>query len=321
MFTGESPKKAMKTIQKAVDKLTPGDTLWLLPGEYQQGFKTKRSGKVDAPITLSGTASAKLVGFSNSRGKIVSIKHSNVRLNGFTINGLLGSNQLLSNFANKLIYVSAFNNKPIEGIQLTSLRLKNAKGECIRFKNVSFSTISRNDISECGVEDYRFNRGKQNGEAIYLGTAPEQLKNNQSDQSNHNQIYANTIVVEGSECVDIKEGSNFNVVRHNFCSKSLASHSGAISIRSSSNVIEYNTIVNNVGAGVRIGADFPGGAINNLVQYNTLIENQHSALKVMDWPQKGLCNNRIMTEEGNGNIKARAGIDKIAIERCNHYVQ
>ncbi|MBP7933358.1 MAG: right-handed parallel beta-helix repeat-containing protein [Phycisphaerae bacterium] len=49
---GTSPDSALRTIQKGADRLAPGDTLTLAPGEYLQRFTMRRSGTAEKPITI-----------------------------------------------------------------------------------------------------------------------------------------------------------------------------------------------------------------------------------------------------------------------------
>lgn len=50
------------------------------------------------------------------------------------------------------------------------------RGECVRLKQfVTNSEIVDNDVSYCGVHDYRYGGGGKNGEAIYIGTSSNQV--------------------------------------------------------------------------------------------------------------------------------------------------
>ena len=72
----------------------------------------------------------------------------------------------------------------------------------------------------CGISDFEFNDGSKNGEGVYIGTAPEQLKDGKNptakiDRSNNNWVHHNQFNTQGNECVDIKEGSSFNLIENN----------------------------------------------------------------------------------------------------------
>lgn len=49
--------------------------------------------------------------------------------------------------------------------------------ECVRLKNfVTNAQIMDNTIKYCGVYDFAFNEGGQNGEGIYIGTSNTQVR-------------------------------------------------------------------------------------------------------------------------------------------------
>ncbi len=50
------------------------------------------------------------------------------------------------------------------------------RGECVRLKNfVVGAEISDNTISDCGIRDYIYDAGGENGEGIYVGTSSSQV--------------------------------------------------------------------------------------------------------------------------------------------------
>lgn len=61
---GTTAETALCTIQKAADRLAPGDTLTIAPGEYPQRFAVRRSGTAERPITVR----AAIPGFTVIRG-------------------------------------------------------------------------------------------------------------------------------------------------------------------------------------------------------------------------------------------------------------
>lgn len=64
---GTSLDTALCTIQKAADRLAPGDTLTIAPGEYAQRFTVRRSGTAERPVTIR----AAIPGFAVIRGNEV----------------------------------------------------------------------------------------------------------------------------------------------------------------------------------------------------------------------------------------------------------
>lgn len=62
-------------------------------------------------------------------------------------------------------------------VRSSSIHLPVHRGECVRLKQfVTNSEIVGNDVSYCGVHDYRYNGGDKNGEAIYIGTSSNQVR-------------------------------------------------------------------------------------------------------------------------------------------------
>nr|WP_289847750.1 right-handed parallel beta-helix repeat-containing protein [Pseudoalteromonas sp. C2R02] len=292
-----------------------------MKGVYHQKFHSIISGTKQEPITIKGNVSTIVKGLVNNikSKKIVEIKHSYIHLKGFTIDGHSGEHQRAIDYKDKLLLVQGNEQSPIRGVEIKGMRVLNALGECIRLKDFTqYTRISNNIIKNCGLKDYKFGRGKKNGEAIYIGTAPEQLKSKSLDTSSYNEIKGNNLDPQGGECIDIKEGANHNLIAENNCFGGLDIHSGSISIRSSFNRIIGNYIFDNHGSGIRIGGDTKGIAIDNYVVKNLLINNQFAALKIMDWPQKSVCRNQIHQKKGNKWIKVKSGIDKSAILRCNY---
>ena len=79
---------SLGTIQEALQRAGPGDTVEVAPGEYQSGdrsdgvVRTVRDGESDAPITINGPEDAVL-------RPSLRINHSHIRLTGLTIEGLV----------------------------------------------------------------------------------------------------------------------------------------------------------------------------------------------------------------------------------------
>jgi len=61
------------------------------------------------------------------------------------------------------------------GVRLLGNRLHDAGGECVRLKGYAQANeVASNVIARCGRVRFDLARGAKNGEAIYIGTAPEQ---------------------------------------------------------------------------------------------------------------------------------------------------
>jgi hypothetical protein len=160
-------------------------------------------------------------------------------------------------------------------------------------------------FESCGVHDFKFHAGKRNGEAIYIGTAPEQRGNGENptadpDQSSANWIHDNSFNTQGNECVDIKESSSANVVEHNICTGQQDPNSGGFDARGSGNIFRYNESFGNVGAGIRLGGDGMGDGLDNQVYDNSFHNNQAGGIKLVRKQQK-LCGNRLR-DNARGNM-------------------
>jgi hypothetical protein len=307
--TGKEKGKPLATIQKALQLAQPGDTIELADGEYRENIHSMRNGKKSAPITLKGSRKALLTG-NDSYNRIIEITHDYMHLEGFRIDGHVGTTGTKKDYRDKLIYVQGTEvRKGVKGLKLSGLLIENAGGECVRLRYFATDNeIAHNTIRNCGAFDFILNDGGKNGEGIYIGTAPEQRDDGRNpttepDESTHNWIHHNTIETNGNECVDIKEGSTENVVEYNLCSKQLDPESAGLDSRGNNNTFRYNTVRDTIGAGVRLGGDDETlDGIENEVYGNKLINNRGGALKIMREPQGKICENVV---EGQGDESER----------------
>ncbi len=312
--SGASREHPFATIQKAVDRAQPGDLITLGPGIYLQDVVSRRDGAANAPITITGPADAVVKGAGGSR--IVEINHDYLTLEGFTIDGLWGSPQTKQGFREKLLYVVGRQpNDGVTGLRVLRMTFKNAGGECLRMRYFAqHNEIGASRFESCGVHDFRFHAGKRNGEAIYIGTAPEQLGNGENptadpDRSNENWIHGNTFNTQANECVDIKEASSGNIVEHNSCTGQQDPNSGGFDARGGGNIFRYNESFGNRGAGIRLGGDGAADGLNNQVYGNNLHDNQAGGIKLVRQPQS-LCGNTLNNNRGGNLVGAgRTALD------------
>lgn len=306
--SGNSSNSPIQTIQLAVDKAQPGDTINLAPGTYMQDFITKTDGTQSQPITITGSPDAIVKG--GGKARVVEINNSNIVLNGFSIDGLSGNADSADGYAQKLVYVQGKGKQSgVEGVKITNMRLINAKGECVRLRYFAKDNeIAYNTIKNCGVEDFGFGRMKnKNGEGIYIGTAPEQTidgKNPTSDTdvSSDNWIHHNTINTEGNECVDVKEGSTQNIVENNSCTGQKDPNSAGLDSRGNGNIFRYNEVFGNQGAGVRLGGDTSSDGSNNEVYGNNIYDNAAGGIKFQAEPQQKICGNTMNNNIGGDAV-------------------
>jgi hypothetical protein len=308
---GSTPDRPFQTIQHAIDLAQPGDTVNLAAGVYLQDVVSKRDGTASAPITIKGPADAVVKGGGNDR--IFVINHDNLTLDGFTIDGQWGSADTMKGFREKLLYViGAAPNDGVTGLKVLRMTFKNAGGECLRMRYFAqHNEIGYSRFEGCGVHDFKFHAGKRNGEAIYIGTAPEQRGNGENptadpDQSSANWIHNNSFNTQGNECVDIKESSSANVVEHNICTGQQDPNSGGFDARGGGNIFRYNESFGNVGAGIRLGGDGAADGIDNQVYGNSFHDNQAGGIKLVRKQQK-LCGNTLRNNARGNTVGSDRG--------------
>lgn len=295
---------AYRSIQKALNDAKPGDVI-VVSGTVREYVKTVRSGHRGRPITIRGGSNARLVAPKRYKGRLLSIYHNYIRVENMTIEG-----------GDILVYIFGGS-----GNVLSRNTIQSAGGECVRVRYLSRSNlISGNVIRNCGRTG--FGGGHKNGEGVYVGTAPEQLKKNarervpgnaargkptaRADSSDANRILNNRIHVP-AECVDIKEGSSQNRVEGNICSGNRDVESAGFSSRGDNNSFIRNVTTGRLaGAGVRLGGDRKHQGVNNIVIGNDLRNTGGYALKDERSQQGKICGNRI---GDNAKGKSKSGRD------------
>jgi hypothetical protein len=154
--------------------------------------------------------------------------------------------------------------------------------------------------------DFKFSGGGKNGEAIYIGTAPEQRADGKNpdvavDRSTDNWIHHNTFDTQGNECVDVKEGATANIIEYNRCTGQRDPLSGGFDSRGNGNIFRYNESYGNVGAGVRLGGDTKDDGLDNEVYGNKLYNNRAGGIKLVRKRQRSVCGNT-MSGNAAGNV-------------------
>jgi hypothetical protein len=308
---GSAPNRPFKTIQRAIDLAQPGDTIRLAAGVYLQDVTSKRSGTASAPIRIEGPADAVIKG--GGKARIFEIRHDHLTLEGFTLDGLWGAPDDMRGFREKLLYVIGQEpNDGVSGLKVLHMTFKNAGGECLRMRYFAqHNEVGHSRFEGCGVHDFKFDGGKRNGEAIYIGTAPEQRANGENptsgpDESSANWIHHNSFNTQGNECVDIKESSSANLVEHNICTGQQDPNSGGFDARGGGNIFRHNESFGNVGAGIRLGGDGPADGTENQVYHNNFHDNQAGGIKLARQPQQ-LCGNRLHSNAAGDLVGAGRG--------------
>ncbi|XOV80287.1 MAG: hypothetical protein ACFHVJ_04875 [Aestuariibacter sp.] len=313
--SGLSPDKAHKTINTTLARMYPGDTLYLMPGEYNQTMTTQVSGTAKQPIKVLGSKSAIIRG--GTRHLIVEINHSYHRFSGFVVNGKSQDGSQSAHYKNKLIEVSSSDEGVVQKVTLANLDIQQALEECVRIRrNSSHIYLLDNTISHCGLAISQFQGQQSNGEAVYLGSAPEKRKTGEHDFPHNIVIRDNQISGPIGECVDIKEDVHSVEIINNSCAGAWEENSGAINIRGSENLIIGNVVIGTVASGIRIGGDTDKNAINNIIVNNRLIHNTNGGIKIMGWPNL-LCGNSSQQAGDVKDVRTKSRYPHIALEHCH----
>lgn len=305
--TGESPVTAFATLQHALNRVQPGDTIHLLPGDYFETVASVVAGRATAPITIMGPPDAVLHGAGDSN-IIFYLTHDYYTLVGFTLDGLYGDPSQQEGYMDKLLYVQGKQvRRGVTGLRVLNMTFQNAGGECLRLRYFAQKNeIAYSTFTTCGLYDFEFDGGGKNGEAIYIGTSSTQWADGKNptaepDNSKQNWVHHNVIDTQGNECVEIKEGGNANLIEYNTCTGQLDPHSAGIGARGNRNIIRYNRVYGNVGAGVRLGGhevdDIQYG-VQNEVYGNQLMNNVAGGVNIAVGPQARICENLLTQNLG-----------------------
>ena len=319
---GQSLANALPSIQQALDRVQPGDTIYLGDGNYAEALMTKRHGSAGAPITIVGGSGAVLRGAA-PHGRVFQIFHDYYVLDGWTINGYNEQGNRTENYRDKLLYVqgqaSAYNGevrRGPRGLEVRNMLLLNAGGECIRLRYfVQQANIHHNTIRNCGIYDFVLHAGGKNGEGIYIGTAADQWgdgKNptSEPDGSTGNHIHHNIIDTRGNECAEAKEGATDNLIEYNDCTGNQDPESAGLGARGDRNTFRYNVTHGHVGAGFRFGGHTVNGheyGVGNIAYGNTIYDNAGGGFKIQSNPQAAICENGFTGPSGQSQTNVTIG--------------
>jgi hypothetical protein len=262
---------------------------------------TRTSGASGQPITITASPGAWLDCGAPASGQIarcLAVADSYYVIDGFAVTGGSSNLYIQGDVAGEHVHHIVVRNSSFRGLSGT--------GECIRVKYQASSVeIANNVIADCGLG--KCCEDSKNGEAVYIGTAPEQLaEKNPSPETDHTRdvwVHHNEMHPY-NECVDIKEGAFGNIVEHNTCGGQRDDDSGAFGSRGGTpgagNVFRYNTIEDAAGACVRFGGDDePEGTGNDF--YGNVCRNIAGyGVKAMRLPQGLVCGNTFESEPGEG---------------------
>ncbi len=299
--SGRTPSRAFRSIQHAVQLAQPGDTIHLLPGHYYQDVNTIRDGLPGKPITIVGTSKAVVHGIASNR--IFQVHHDYITLMGFTIDGLRRNAEpnRMGAFREKLLYIIGYDKRDgVHHLRVLNMTFRNAGEECVRLKYFAHhNEIAYSTFHDCGIWDFVFDAHGVVGEAVYIGTSSKQWDINltiEPDVTAYNWVHHNVIDTQGNECVEAKEGTEHNIIEYNLCTGQKDPNSGGIVSRGFANIIRYNEIHDNIGAGIRLGGHMVDGiqyGVENQVYGNIIYGNQAGGIKFVVDGQAAVCDNQL----------------------------
>ncbi|CAM9705881.1 unnamed protein product, partial [Choristocarpus tenellus] len=290
------------SLTEVMGMVKAGDVVELGNGVYSEGIMSSSGGTDGNPITITGSRDAILSG-------------TNPDDRGFTVDGKMGSGESLESYANKCIYVHGQTTpktinyaghefpSSINGLVISDMSIKNCQGECIRLRYfVTHAEVHDNDIQNCGVDDFVFNPGEgKNGEGLYIGTSYTQWRDGRNpddrpDGSKFNLVRNNIFLTHGNECVEVKEGTEHNVIEGNTCGGQLDKESGCFGSRGDKNIFRFNNGEGCDGVGVRLGGHLEYG-VDNIVYENSFSKMGRGSIKIMAEPQAEICGNACSSGE------------------------
>ncbi|CAN0002595.1 unnamed protein product, partial [Pylaiella littoralis] len=325
----------------------PGDTCYFNEGYHRDDGITRTHGTEDAPITITGHENAVIKG-SNTQDRVFQVCHDWYILDGLNFNGKHNDGTEKNDYVSTAIYVLGCDKKSkkdtiatdhyssVFGLTMKNLFIKDFGGECVHFRYfVTHAEVKNCHIESCGTHVSVFGAGGKVGEALYIGTALDQVDdgktpefkarkkgekadNVDADVCAFNWIHHNVLNTYGNECVDVKEGSEYNLIENNKCSNQQDEQSGCIGFRGSFNTGRGNIISGCDGAALRVGGDKGHGEGNNF--YNNEIDDcEYGAFNIMS-PNQGIaCGNTIsdVTTIVQGSFKEQSQFQiGAATEEC-----
>ncbi len=266
----------LSSIDDAVDRAGPGQTVQVHPGEYVEYVEFTTAGDPDAPITLTGPPDAVLKPPETHESQVITVAASHVHITGLTITGLhnpegSGDSGTYptdpdSYHPGKLIDLNTFpdgGDDYIEGLVISPHRIGNSGTAFINSRMIRDSEIGGFEvIGPAGANWILDDTGGHRGEIVYLGTAPDNRVDRgyeEYDRTRNVRVHHidNTAGYPHSELVDCKGGVENITVE--YCTDGGGAqtdqgpYSRAVSLDGHDCTIRWNDIRDVEGDGLRVG--------------------------------------------------------------------
>lgn len=209
----------LSSIQSAVERARPGQTISVQPGEYREFVEFRIDGTPDKPISLTGPPDAILKPPEDGDHGTIGVGGSHIHITGLTISGLYNPDEpeaAESYTPGHLVTLNTWaedNDDYLEGLVISPHRIGNAGGALINSQMIKDSTIGGFEVIGPAGADWLFDdeEGGHYGEIVYLGTAPDNRLDygyEQYDRTRNIRVHHidNSAGHPHSELVDCKAG-------------------------------------------------------------------------------------------------------------------
>lgn len=165
-------------------KVQPGDECYLEKGDYYHDGLTVTHGTAEKRITITGDGAACIKG-GGDQDRVLQIAHDYYTIKGICFDGYHEEEEdREEQYVSTAIYVLGADTKSdkngvlssVTGLQMLDLEIKNFGSECVHFRYfVTHAEVSGCTVQRCGVDAFENGGGGKVGEAVYLGTALDQV--------------------------------------------------------------------------------------------------------------------------------------------------
>lgn len=219
------------SIQSAVERAEPGETVSVNPGRYHEEVVTVRSGRPDAPIEITGPPDAFLHGSGGDDWYYgVRIRHSHVHLTGLTIDGFGDRSDPNdpTSYIGQGVITSPHTDEYLRDLVIEPHAIGNVRGAMVNLSLVEDVSVGAFRVIGPAGLSYELT-GEMPGfaEIVYLGTGPGNVAREMPafepadlpgglDQSNGVRVHHidNSDGHAHAELVDVKLGAHDVTVEH-----------------------------------------------------------------------------------------------------------
>ncbi|WP_373494388.1 right-handed parallel beta-helix repeat-containing protein [Aquiflexum sp.] len=253
-----NPLTPWKTIQKAVDNISAGDTLFIAGGTYHE--------KVAVTGTASGTA-AKPTLIRNMPGQTVILDGKNEGNQWESLFKITSAEHIeVRGLKAKNGFWYGFSADETNNIKFDSLFTDNTRASGIYARVTSFIEITNNNIRRACQAQERDAQGNGTQECITVGRTD-------NFKISHNEIWDVPLTGEGGEGIDAKGGCFDGEISHNYVHdiERVGIYLDAGS-HEEYNIRVFSNRVINCGGGLSVAGEL-GGHIRDIYLYNNILVN------------------------------------------------